>query len=221
MLKMLLTNHGNNLCYSNSPEGKEAAVPDKEGWPDEELFVRKAFEQNPEEACGLLFKRYHPILCNHAVRLTYSRQVAEDLVAEVFYQFWKNKVYQHVTTSYRAYLFKSVRNRAYNYLKAELKNKVPAENYSLESTLRQPDQYLFFTELSRRVETLVEALPPQSKKVFILHRFEGKKYQEIAEEMQLSVRTVEVHLRRAIAALRKGLEQGGFLAWLLVWLGGQ
>jgi RNA polymerase sigma-70 factor (ECF subfamily) len=66
------------------------------------------------------------------------------------------------------------------------------------------------------VEELVEAMPPQCKISFIMHRFEGKKYQEIADDLHISTRTVEVHIRRAVAILRRGLKEGGFLG--IVWL---
>jgi RNA polymerase sigma-70 factor (family 1) len=182
---------------------------------NDELFIRKAFEEDPKEACTLLFKRYHTLLCNHTVRLVYSRQAAEDIVAEVFYQFWHKKLYLHITTSYRAYLFKAVRNRAYNYLQLELSRKQPLDVSPEKASVHQTEHFIFFTELSHKVASLVEDLPPQSKKVFVMNRFEGKKYQEIADSLQISVRTVEVHLRRAVAALRDGLKKGGFLSLLL------
>ena len=219
MIRMLPDTPERDSFTPGHPPEVSPARPEAAGWSDEELFLRKAFGEQPKEACGLLFKRYHAILCSHAVRLVYSRQAAEDLVAEVFYQFWEKKVYLHITTSYRAYLFRAVRNRAYNYLKHELSRKAPLEDFSLASTQRLPDEYLFFTDLSRRVESLVEALPPQGKRVFIMHRFEGKTYQEIAELLQLSARTVEVHAQRAIGVLRRGLRESGFLGLLLALLG--
>lgn len=200
--------------------GPGLLTPDAALFHDDELFLRKAFGEDAKEACGLLFKRYHQVLCNQAVRLVYSRAVAEDLVAEVFYRFWKNKTYLDITTSYRAYLFKAVRHRAYNHLKAELTHKALAREVQLGGELRQPDQHLFFKELSRKLETLVEALPPQCKKVFLMNRYEGKKCKEIADNLDLSVRTVEAHLLRAVAALREGLRQSHLLGLLLLmWWG--
>jgi RNA polymerase sigma-70 factor (ECF subfamily) len=220
MIRILPDSPEQNPFKPGKPADGGLTRPAGGGADDEELFLRKTFEDRPKEACGLLFKRYHAVLCNHAVRLVYSRQVAEDLVAEVFYQFWKKEVYRHITTSYRGYLFRAVRNRAYNYLQLELSRKATLDDFSLASTLRLPDEYLFFIDLSRKVELLVEALPPQGKKVFIMHRFEGKTYQEIAEALQLSARTVEVHCHRALAVLRRGLQEGGFLGLLVAWLAG-
>jgi RNA polymerase sigma-70 factor (ECF subfamily) len=197
--------------------GDATGTPAETGYEDDELFIRQAFTTDPTQACSLLFRRYYVALSNHAVRLVYSKEVAADIVAEVFFQFWKNQTYAHITTSYRAYLFKAIRNRAYNYLKLELGKRSVLLDVFAEPVSRQPDEHLFFCEISRRVEELVEAMPAQCKSVFIMHRFEGKKYQEIAEALQISARTVEVHIRRAVAILRTGLKESGFLAvlWLL------
>ena len=197
-----------------------AGTPGEAAYEDDELFIRQAFAANPTEACSLLFRRYYVALSNHAVRLVYSKEVAADLVAEVFYQFWKNQTHEHISTSYRAYLFKAVRNRAYNYLKLELGKRSILYDVFAEPVSRQPDQHLFYSELSRKVEELVESMPPQCKISFIMHRFEGKKYQEIADDLQISVRTVEVHIRRAVAILKRGIKDGGFLSvvWLLSFL---
>ena len=156
--------------------GDAAAGTSKEnGYQDDELFIRQAFKADPTEACSLLFRRYYVALSNHAVRLVYSKEVAADIVAEIFFQFCKNQTYEQINTSYRSYLFRAVRNRAYNYLKLELGKRSMLHDVFAEPISRQPDQHLFFSEFSRRVEELVEAMPPQCKTSFILHRFEGKK----------------------------------------------
>ncbi len=184
--------------------------------PDRELFIRKTFEQSPEEGCALLFRLYYNPLCSYAVRFLYSKDVAADLVSEMFYAFWKNRSYESVKSSYRAYLFKSVQNRAYNYLASELKNTDSFEvmpHYDVASPER-PEALMYFEELASRIDQLVEQLPPQCQKVFMLNRFENKRIQEIAAEMNLSSRTVEGHISKALSALRQGLKD--HWTWLLV-----
>ncbi|SEJ57555.1 RNA polymerase sigma-70 factor, Bacteroides expansion family 1 [Dyadobacter sp. SG02] len=183
--------------------------------PDRELFIRKTFEESPEEGCSLLFRLYYSSLCSYAVRFLYSKDAAADLVSEMFYAFWKNRSYESVKSSYRAYLFKSVQNRAYNYLASELKNTDSFEimpHYDVAST-EQPEALMYFEELASRIDHLVEQLPPQCQKVFMLNRFENKKIQEIATEMNLSSRTVEGHISKALSALRHGLKD--HWSWLL------
>ncbi|CAG5001049.1 hypothetical protein DYBT9275_02584 [Dyadobacter sp. CECT 9275] len=196
-----------------SPEMRKTASGQQEGETgqhenDRELFIRKTFETNPEEGCALLFRLYYNPLCSYAVRFVYSKEIAADIVSEMFYAFWKNRSYQSVKTSYRAYLFKSIQNRSFNYLASELKNIDSFEqlpNYDVASTER-PEALMYFEELASRIDRIVEQLPPQCQKVFLLNRFENKKIQEIATEMNLSSRTVEGHISRALSALRQGLK---------------
>lgn len=195
------------------PQEDSGKQPDCEG--DRELFIRKTFEQNPREGCALLFRLYYNPLCSYAVRFLYSKDAAADLVSEMFYAFWKNRSYESVKSSYRAYLFKSVQNRAYNFLASELKNTDSFEllpQCDIASTER-PEALMHFQELASRIDRIVEQLPPQCQKVFLLNRFENKKIQEIAAEMNLSSRTVEGHISKALSVLRLGLKD--HWTWLI------
>jgi RNA polymerase sigma-70 factor (ECF subfamily) len=196
--------------YPLSNEGTDhAELPrEKSEWKDNELFIRRTFAESPSKGCALLFRRYHKILCSHAVRFVYSKEIAEDLVSEVFCRFWKTKSYETVTTSYRLYLFRSVRNEALNYLRWEFKETETIElaEYRESPRSQQPDHATQYEEVVRKVEELVETLPPQCRKVFLLNRFEGKKYQDIADEMSISIKTVEVHLGKALSIMRNGLK---------------
>ncbi|QJW89279.1 RNA polymerase sigma-70 factor [Spirosoma taeanense] len=182
---------------------KKSAVGD-----GKELFIRLAFDENPQKGCELLFRRYHQALCSHAVRFVYSKETAEDLVSEVFCKFWKTKAYENITSSYRYYLFRSVRNEAYNYLRLEFQDLDDIDTTPIPENAagQRPDQIVQYEEVLHRVEDLVELLPPQCRKVFLLSRFEGKKYQEIAAELGLSIKTVEVHIVKALSLVRNGLK---------------
>lgn len=182
--------------------------------PDTEFFIRKAFETDPKQGCELLFRLYYRSLCTHAVRYVYAKEVAEDLVADVFFTFWNTRAFENITQSYRAYLFRSVRNRAYNYLANELKHNDSLEHVDQTGLLsgQEPETMMRFDELHHKVDVLVDSLPPQCRRVFILNRFEGRRAKEIADELHLSVRTVEVHIAKALSVLREGLRNG----WLMV-----
>jgi len=180
-----------------------------------EYFVKKTFDTDPQKGCELLFRLYFRSLCTHAVRYVYSRQIAEDLVSDVFYTFWNTQAYNSVTTSFRAYLFRSVRNRAYNYLAHEL-----SRSDSLDTALEQPgdlaerpEEMMLFEELSHKIDVLVAGLPTQCQKVFLMNRFEGKKNKDIANDLHISIRTVESHLQKAIHTLRNGLRDT--LLWVV------
>lgn len=183
--------------------------------PDGELFIRTAFATDPRVGCELLFRQYFAPLCSHAVRFVYNRQAAEDLVADLFYAFYTKELYKQITGSYRAYLYQAVRNRSYNSLRWELSRQEPLpddlDRPDLETT--QPDRLLQQDELYRALEQAVQQLPTQRQRVFLLSRFEGKSYKEIALEMGLAPKTVENHLLKATSTVRQLLKQQKLISW--------
>lgn len=171
---------------------------------DSEVLLRKAFQEDPRQGCAMLFRLYYAELFSHAIRFVYSKQVAEDIVAEVFYKVWEDRIFEKINTSYRAYLFKSVRHRAYNYVKFELARKAKPGRQDAEYAPK-PDDILLYDELYQLLEETIDSLPSQCKKAFVLSRMENKRYQEIAQELGISVKAVEGHISRALRVLRKQL----------------
>lgn len=215
-------NTGNSDASSRSTGPPDSIVPDlkekETSEVDAELFIRNAFAENPRKGCELLFRLYYRVLCTHAVRYVYSKEVAEDLVADVFYTFWNTKAFASVKYSYRSYLFRSVRNRTYNYLMNELKRTDSldsAKDQEIPSSDR-PEPIMHYEELYHKIEELIAKLSPQCQKVFLMNRFEGKKSREIADELHLSSRTVEVHIAKALATLRHGLKNQWYEMILLL-----
>jgi len=179
---------------------------------DEELLIKKTFETDPKQGCEILFRKYYQLLCSHAVRLVYSKEVAEDLVAELFCKLWTDKIYLNINTSYRAYLFKAVRFSAYNYIRWELGKTAKVDDLDSFRDLSnsfKPEETLLFEELANEIELVVKNLPPQCQRVFVLSRFENKKYKEIADELGISVKSVEAHVSKALEILRKRLKASG------------
>lgn len=176
---------------------------------DNELFIRQIFQKNPEEACGLLFRQYYNVLCNHAVRFVYSQRISEDIVSDVFEKFWAHKSFETIT-SYRNYLFISVRNACLNHLKSEFKHKGILDLSIAESQAssgQSPYQHIKMDELSKAIEATIQSLPQKCQTVFLMSRFEGKKNHEIATELDLTVKAIEGHMSRALSRLRKVLVQ--------------
>lgn len=172
---------------------------------DDEFFIRRTLEQDVERGIELLYRRYFGPLCTHTVRFVGSREIAEDIVSEIFYQFYAEQLFLKITSSYRAYLFKAARNRAYNHLRREFGRKTPLdENHSPpESESYQPDAITQYEELYQDMEKAINTLPIQRRKIYLLHHFGGKPAGEIAQELQLSVRTVEGQVYRAHQAIRQ------------------
>jgi RNA polymerase sigma-70 factor (ECF subfamily) len=205
------------LMFS-APPGDEATAA---GGNDPEWLIRKAMQEDPLQGCELLFRRYYVPLCSHAVRIVYSRTLAEDLVADVFCDFWAHRFFEQVETSFRAYLFRMVRNRSLNYIQRDLRKhsgEALSETYA-DNAAVHPEQQVSVEELFQVIEQTVQHLPPQCRKVFLLSRYEGKRTHEIADEMQISPRTVETHISKALHTLRQTLQKLGLIS-LLLWITG-
>lgn len=191
------------------------SAPAKEFAPltDDELFIRKNLEADSRLGVELLYKRYYQPLCTHAVKFVGSREVAEDLVSEIFFDFYIQNKFLDITTSYRLYLFRTVRNRAYNYLRWDLSRKAELTEVAQKPILKeqQPDQISQYEELYHDVEEAVNRLPVERRRIYLMRKFDGMKYQEIADELNLSVKTVDVQLNRANQFVRALLRE----KWLL------
>ena len=190
-------------AFPGPAENGEAVV-----YKDDDTFIKKIFETDPRKAFELLFKKYYSTLCNHAVRFVFSRQKAEDLVADIFVLFWNNKLYENIKGSYRAYFFAAVRNRCYTYLQWELKKERADElpDLPLPSSAPTPAEIMQASDLHITIERTIKSLPARQQQVFVMSRFEGKKNHEIAAALEVSLKTVEMHITRTLTVFRKILD---------------
>lgn len=170
---------------------------------DAEVLLHDAFKEDPRRGCSLLYKLYYVPLCSHAIRFVYSRQIAEDIVADVFCRFWDVRIFRNINTSYRAYLFKSVRHSCYNYVKFELSRR--SDGYEPGQKYSDPCEILQYDELYHLLDETINGMPQQCRKVFVLSRMENKRYQEIAAELQISVKAIEAHISKALRILEKSV----------------
>ena len=188
------------------------------GVPDTEWLIRRAFMQDSDAGISLLFQHYYPCLCSHAVRFVSSREIAEDIVSDIFYEFHAGHLYSSITTSFRAFLFIAVRNRAFDYVRAEMKRNTSLDQAEVLPLRidQQPDSLIQYDELCHDVEKAISALPQKRQQVYLMHRYEGKKYGDIATELNLSTKTVEIHMHNAIHQIRRALKDKGYLFWLFL-----
>lgn len=210
------------MVYSNVWKGEEFANdPVESPHLDSEVFIRKTFEKDADAGISLLFRQYYTILCSHAVRYISSKAIAEDIVSDIFYEFHSELRFRTITTSYRAYLFTMVRNRAFDYIRVEMRQSTSLDHAELipAHSTQNPDTITQYEDLYHDVQASINAMPLKRRQIYIMHRFEGKKYQEIADELNLSLRTVESHLYQAIHQLRDSLKnKWQFLLCLVVTL---
>lgn len=169
------------------------------------LFHR-VISENDYHAFELLFTRMYSPLCQFCLKFVLVKEVAEELVSDVFFSIWKNRHVLLVTTP-RPYLFTSVRNRSFDYLRKTKRSVMcDLENASdVPTTLADSQDRLVEMELSRHIDHSISDLPKQCKLIFELSRDQGMRYKEIAAALNISVKTVETQMGRALKHLRKTL----------------
>ena len=168
------------------------------------LLVFKQIKDGNVQAFETLFRTYYEPLCRYSYQFIEDMDAAEEIVQELFYVLWKERQNLQIFTSVNGYLYRSVKNKSLQHLEhkrvQENYQKMYAENVSLETAT--PQEELEYKELEQQIEETLVRLPERRQKIFHMHREEGKKYNEIAQELQISVKTVEAEMSKVLRELR-------------------
>ncbi|MBX2946716.1 MAG: RNA polymerase sigma-70 factor [Cyclobacteriaceae bacterium] len=170
------------------------------------LFERIALSDD-QLAFAQFFRLLYKPLMAACLPLIGSVELAEEIVSDVFCAIWKNRKTIQVHTSIKAYLFTSIRNRAFDYLrKLKREKSTDLEHaHGIASPEESQEDLMETRVLTERVESAINSLPPQCRTIFLLNREKGLKYREIAEQLSISIKTVETHMGRALKHLRTQL----------------
>lgn len=166
-----------------------------------------------EQAFEQLFKTYFKSLHSYAFTILNSEAVAEEMVQQVFYKLWERKEQLDVHTSVKAYLYRSVHNESLNYLKhlsIKSKHQTHAMQQQQNNYEHSAGEKLAGRELEQQIRQALNDLPEQCRTIFQLSRYEELKYREIADQLGLSIKTVEAQMGKALRVLR--LKLADFLA---------
>ena len=169
----------------------------------DELLVSR-IRQNDKDAFKSLYNRYSKKIYFFSLKYLKNRVEVEELVQSVFINVWCNRKFLDASFPVKSYIYKSAVNFIYNYLK-----KTAIRNRFIESEILKGETHsdltyeqVFFRDLERTIISVVETLPSQQQKIFRLSRYEGLTHQEIAEKLDISVRTVENQIYRALKMIR-------------------
>lgn len=165
---------------------------------DEILF--ECVKKDNQQALEQLFQKYYFNLCLYAKNYVGSSDLAEEVVADVFFKIWQNRKTLCITTSLKSYLYVATKNLAINVVhktKADVLKQQITDVNSKYSHLNT-DETLRYNEVKIQIDQIIEALPPQRKIIFKLNRIDGLKYKEIADKLGISVSTVQKQMLEAI-----------------------
>jgi RNA polymerase sigma-70 factor (ECF subfamily) len=177
--------------------------------------------QDSSQAMKHLFDMFYKPLCCYAVRYVSSMSIAEEIASDVMLKIWQNRHHScYRAETFREYLFTATRNTALNYLKQQQNRRKLSDNWAeqfrdelIEET---PLDTMISKETQSKVESLMETLPEQCRKVFLMSRMDDMSYEEIAIQTGISVNTVKYHIKTALHKLRDGI--GNSLMLLLLFL---
>ncbi|MDX1941034.1 MAG: RNA polymerase sigma-70 factor [Saprospiraceae bacterium] len=177
--------------------------------------------KDADKAVELLFRQYYSYVCKMVHQVISDPVIAEDIGQEVFFEIWRRKDQLIITTSLKAYLRRSAVNRTLNYIRArKIKWEDDQELPMLEDDTPSTAQSLEAEELQQYIDSAIDQLPEKCRIVFMLSRQEDLSYQEIADHLNISTKTVENQISKALKYLRVVLKPylSGGLLFLLIFL---
>ena len=175
--------------------------------------------QNQDEAAfEMVFKTHYKSLHAYAFTITNNNAVAEEMVQNVFLKLWERTATIAISGSVPAYLYRAVYNESLNYLKHQ---KVRSQHqlfvqHRREESTESTTKDIQVKELEAKIQAALNELPEQCRTVFQLSRFEELRYREIADRLQISVKTVENQISKALKILRIKLVGFFILVWLFI-----
>jgi len=171
-----------------------------------------------ETAFEKVFKMYFRNL--HAFAYTFMKDdsIAEEIVQNVFFKIWEKRDQLQIDDSLKAYLYRAVHNESLNHIKhLKIKNSFQLQySGNMESSNQDASNQMIASELENDIQKAINELPQQCRTIFQMSRFEQLKYQQIADQLNISVKTVENQMGKALKVLRSKLVE--YLPFLLSFL---
>ncbi len=192
---------------------------------EDEKF-RKNLESGNKNTFRKLFYYYYPRLKAYGVTLVNDDPLAEDIVQDVFLHVWEHRTRFSVQENFQSYLYRAVYTRCMDYFrKAQVKNEYNASVY--EAYMKECAELLeqgcavlnelYSKDFYQELYNLLQQIPEQRREAFLLAYIEGKKTKEIAEQLDIPIRTVESHLYLTLKYLKKKMSKHHFMMFLCSW----
>jgi RNA polymerase sigma-70 factor (ECF subfamily) len=170
----------------------------------ESEYLRK-LSAGDHAAFDSLFMLYHPLVKRFLLGFVKNEEDVRDMAQNIFYNVWTHRKTAAEVDNFRAYLYRMARNAVYNYFKINAIHEEHLHNYQREAIVVDDlqEERLYAEELGLLLDLAIENMPPQRKLVFKMSRKDGLTNDEISKMLNISKPTVENHITKALADLRK------------------
>jgi RNA polymerase sigma-70 factor, ECF subfamily len=166
-----------------------------------------------ESSFEIVYRFYYPRLNYFAKQYLFEEDVARNIVQDTFTELWDKRESLRNDSNLQAWLFTVTKHKSLKEI-SHLKSKLNYDNFiksrQLEVNYKSLSDFdtshIIFEELQIQIQNAIEKLPPACRKVFEMSRFEDKKNKEIAEELNLSIKTVEAQISKALKSLKCDLK---------------
>lgn len=188
--------------------------------PDTDSILIRSLQQGDHRAFEKLFKRYAQKLFTFSVSYLKNENNAEEVVQEVFLKVWTNRLSLKTETSFQSYLF----TIAFNAIKKSFNKRAKDDSFKLDliDVLDTDQDRVDFERnyqlVAEKLDRFIEEMPVKRKAIFILRKKHAKPVKQIAEELDISIKTVENQITEAMKYLKKRFEEelpGGLLFFFL------
>lgn len=173
----------------------------------------KGIIQGDREIFRKVYLGYYDMLYHLCNEYTHNAHIAQEIVQDTFLKLWEIRKEINTETNIGNFLYTIAKNKCLNYLrdqqtilKVQRSRDFLERQFDIEALQEAGDQWIQFEELKVLIKSVIEEMPEGIRKAFFLSRYEGLKYKEIAQHLNISVKTVEVRISRALALLRKALD---------------
>ena len=174
---------------------------------DQELIALLKDPKQSEHAAELLFKKYYSQVCYAVYRIIPDTTTSEDIAQDVFMEIWRKRETIEINSSVKAYLKRAGVNKALNHIRAKKVNFENDDSYEMQNlSIRDHGDDLEALDLQSIIDKAIDSLPERCRIVFSLSRFEELSYKEIASKLDISIKTVENQIGKALKILRSAVE---------------
>lgn len=179
-------------------------MPDIQAHIFDDRSLIRALKQDSHKAFTRLFQAYYKDFVLFAGTYIPEKPVCEDIVQNTFLKLWNDRKTLEIEISLKAYLLKAVRNNCLD----ELRHRKVIDEYAAHELkfgfldAGETENYVLYSDLCQQLQEALAQLPPDERKTFEMSRFQNIRYREIANYLNVSVRTVEVRISKALKQLR-------------------